>query len=754
MRKRIKPYFLIWLLFPATWLFFYQLDNPEKPKQSETVFYTSLKAPQGATADLFCGKNFIGRMRTSNNGFTKIEYAIEIKKIDSITLKIEGFTDNDTISFLSINLFHNNAVHTLPENQFHFIKADSAIRCDTSGLLLSFVPFKNAHEITISFNDPLTWESPDISQFKKWILISVFILTLITLFIVNPSFKYLAVTTALTCVFISFYWWIGKDMGSLLYLKNSKLLNEVVFYKDSIPVFFPEPHTFFKGPDTAFRTQVDLTTLPYNRISFNKNVESIQNFSFQYSFGIISKSWNLRTINPSGIIINDVDYNPHASTWKVTGNDPYVSLITAGIIASVDKLLFLRKSLFLFIAAFLFIVSLTLYPLLKNMAIHKAILFSSFFAIIGNALLLWSFNSDKLILDAEKRLAFAPPPFDSLPFNEYGRRLGIYVQDQLPGRNNLIISNNFFKYETFREVSGNPLVYFGKNGWMFYIGENVKEMYENKYPLTPEQLEKMKDVLVERRDWLKQRNIHYYIIFPRLPHFIYNENIGTGLNVYNPKPKLGQLLEYLKQHTDLDVIDVETPILEAKAKYKQNIYYPNDSHWTLFGAYFAYRDIINYIRKDFPNMPPPIPFNEIKWIEKDDNDADLAQLLCLNTIIKRHEYIPINNRVEDFKQITAPDYPEFQSIHPMQFYTSKNSLAPKLIMNRDSYSNFLIPFFATNFNRQGYLWTPLFYRTVIEKEKPDIVITEMQERFIYDLLKTSSTSPDVLKTLTGPVNGE
>ena len=77
----------------------------------------------------------------------------------------------------------------------------------------------------------------------------------------------------------------------------------------------------------------------------------------------------------------------------------------------------------------------------------------------------------------------------------------------------------------------------------------------------------------------------------------------------------------------------------------------------------------------------------------------------------------------------------------MVFYQGKTTDAPKLIMNRDSYSNFLIPYFAPHFSRQGYLWTPIFFPTIIQKEKPDIVITEMMERFLDDLLVENPPLP-------------
>jgi alginate O-acetyltransferase complex protein AlgJ len=726
--------FEIWLLFPATWFFFYSLDSSKPGEKSDTVFYTSVKAPKGSTIDLFKGKTFMIRMHPTGNCFNPLQYEGKIKFIDSLNIRVSGVSEKDTVSFLAINLFKKNIVHTLPEIEFQSIAVDSATICDTTSHLLSYVPDKNVHTFTLNLPDARYWSHPDISPFKMWVLISVFLLLLIILVIVRPSHKYLFIITGLSCMFIGFYWWLGRDTASRLSIKNDTPLKGVVIYYDSIPEFVPEMCTLYHGNDSIFQTQVNLSMFPYYRININKDIAFIKNFGFNYGFGLISKNRNLNAIKPSEVITNDLNYNGRTSTWAIAGNDPYICLTTSTFITSLNKILFLRNSLFLFIAALLFIAGLLFKPMLSGLAVHKTLFISAFFAILFNSLLLWFFNSNKFQLEAEKRPANKFPVYDSLSIPEYMKKLGLYVQDQLPGRSSLIVSNNFIKYESFGQVPGNPFVYFGKDGWMFYIGENTDEMYENKHPLTDDELLKMKNLLVGREEWLKKRNIHYYLIFPRLPHFIYNEKIGPGLNVYTPKPKLSQLLEYLKKNTTLDVIDVEKPILDAKAGFKKNVYYSNDTHWTAFGAYFAYEAIINYIRKDFPNMPPAIPFDKIKWGEGYDDNADLAKLVCLSTVIKRHIYFPVNKRIGNFSHIRAPDYPEFRSMYPMQFCQSKDTLAPRLLMFRDSYANALIPYFATNFSRQGYLWTPFFYPTIIEKEKPNIVITEMSEKSIYELL--------------------
>lgn len=55
-------------------------------------------------------------------------------------------------------------------------------------------------------------------------------------------------------------------------------------------------------------------------------------------------------------------------------------------------------------------------------------------------------------------------------------------------------------------------------------------------------------------------------------------------------------------------------------------------------------------------------------------------------------------------------------------------------MFRDSFSDALIPYLSEIFNRSSYFWTHSFVPEVILKEKPNIVILETVERYIYNLL--------------------
>lgn len=338
-------------------------------------------------------------------------------------------------------------------------------------------------------------------------------------------------------------------------------------------------------------------------------------------------------------------------------------------------------------------------------------------------------------MEAENRLPAAAPHLKLKKLDTGLEELKLFLNDQLPARSFLVSYRNYMEYSLFGLIHRPvPMVHFGKDGWMFYTGENVVEMYQNNHPYTEEELQKICNQLLKRRDWLRQKGIQYYIVFPHISNFVYEEKIGRKLRRIQPQSKLDQVLQYLRQHSDLKVIDVNAPIAEAKRKYSKPLYYRIDSHWNLFGSYFAYKALIGEIRKDFPSMRPPLPLDSIHWTVDVNHNGDLARLVSIDRFLDRIDYLPEHPFINANTTCPAPPYPDYLSVQPMVLQIGRDPAMPRMVMNRDSYSNYLLPYVSGHFSRSLFLWSPLFFPGVIEQEKPDIVILEMLERFLNDLL--------------------
>lgn len=739
LNKLLSIYYIWILIIPVIIYCLYKFDNQDMAKPTDFHFFTSIKSSHCTKINFLKNDSLLIAWQNNFTNYKQLEYVqpLEMKNDSTFQLKIEHQTISDTISFLGINFFINNELFTLAPSQLEKITVSKNAKIIHHHNQLKIISTTN-DPITISLNNPTSWSTNSIRGFKLLILISLSVLFIIVVIALKPLKKWFLLSLSITVFFIFYFWTITKDPIAHLTINHCKPKDPITYYYNSIPSFSSILSSEYRDSTTINKTQTFPEKFNFYRIDFAPYHNKLIQNEVKYSMGVINKKWKLGEINPFDITGNDIDYENEK--YYLCGDDSYLCLSSVLFNNGFKKVNFIRSSIYVVFSLIVFIILLMLSNILKKYKNEQIIILSSFLILICCSGLYVFVNEPSLIMNEEKRLAYSKPVYsDSIEIKRYFKLWDLYLKDQLPGRSSLITLNNYCKYTLFKEVATSPLVHFGKKDWMFYTGENVKDVYENKKPLTEVQLKKMTQILESRDKWLAKKGITYYLIFPRLSHYFYNENVGKGLFQYNKKARLDQLLEYLKNNTNLKVIDIYTPMLEAKKNFKRDLYYHTDSHWNLFGAYFAYSATIKRIQKDFPNMKSPIPLTKITWIEMESQEADLAKLVSLNKTITRHEYIPSNKEINNASKVVIPSYPEYNSIHPMVFYQGKNDSAPKVIMNRDSYSNFLIPYFSSHFSRQGYLWSPLFFSSIIEKEKPDIVITEMMERFIDDLLLENST---------------
>ncbi|HEY9639255.1 MAG TPA: hypothetical protein V6C57_02160, partial [Coleofasciculaceae cyanobacterium] len=79
-----------------------------------------------------------------------------------------------------------------------------------------------------------------------------------------------------------------------------------------------------------------------------------------------------------------------------------------------------------------------------------------------------------------------------------------------------------------------------------------------------------------------------------------------------------------------------------------------------------------------------------------------------------------------------------------QIYENPDKSLPKAVLFRDSFGNSMLDFLAESFSRLVVVWQPHIDYSVVEAEKPDVVINQQVERFLVRI-------PDDLK---GPSHNE
>ncbi|MGL5278342.1 MAG: alginate O-acetyltransferase AlgX-related protein [Cetobacterium sp.] len=300
----------------------------------------------------------------------------------------------------------------------------------------------------------------------------------------------------------------------------------------------------------------------------------------------------------------------------------------------------------------------------------------------------------------------------------YGKETESWLNDHFYKRREII---NF--YEKINAILigriENERALVGKEGWIFYKGDNSIKNFQNINLFTEIQLKNIEDNLKNREEWLKKQNIKYYTFIAPDKNKIYKEYYPDYINQINLFGKGYQLREYLRNKN----INLIYPYEELIKEKKENlVYWKTDTHWNEYGGYIGYKRLIDEIKKDFP---------EIKAVEEEELNigfapygGDLLGMLNINfDTYKNIKYKTMRLKNQKFSYIKNED---------LNGVLTKSSKKYKVLIFRDSFILSMTPYISETFGEVEYIWRHDFnnFQNKIKEFKPDIVIHEIVERYI------------------------
>lgn len=334
---------------------------------------------------------------------------------------------------------------------------------------------------------------------------------------------------------------------------------------------------------------------------------------------------------------------------------------------------------------------------------------------------------------AENRLAVTcPKPGLGLrALARFPARFEAYFNDSLAFRARFIRMHNYVKVFWLR-VSPSPFVFLGDDGWLYYAGERDLDSFRHLAPFSKAQLEAWRRVYESRRDWLARRGIRYLVTIAPSKHVVYPEHVPGRYRVVWPQSRYDQLLAHLREHSDLEFLDLRGPLLEAKPSGL--LYYTRDTHWNMRGAFVAYQAIVGRVGRWFPAVQalPRSAFDEFD--RPRPGPSDLTQLLGLEPFVHDEEAgllptVPFRAHLADARAL-AVGQRCIPGQEPLATEVDAPGL-PRAVMFRDSFTQALAPFLSEHFGRIAYIWHRPFDTAIIEKERPQIVIETLVDRVLW-----------------------
>jgi hypothetical protein len=312
---------------------------------------------------------------------------------------------------------------------------------------------------------------------------------------------------------------------------------------------------------------------------------------------------------------------------------------------------------------------------------------------------------------------------------EFLTGLESYYSDHFGFRNRLVRWEQHWKWQIFRDARVAQAI-SGRDGWLYFSGGLMIDDVMGNRPFSEGELEAWRQLLVARRDWLAKQGIRYLFVIAPDKHSIYPEHLPEWLaRSARPHRRLEQFVDWMKTRSDVPVLDLRGALLAEKARAR--VYLRTDTHWNDRGAFAAYRSIIASLNASGMALKP-LDSAAFRASAVDLPAGDLARMLGRESSMPETgeillESLPplvaLRPRTDtDLRKKWIPGTEPLITEHP--------SAAGRVVVFRDSFAIALMKFLGYNFNRAVYVWQQNWDRAIIEREKPDVVIDEMLERFV------------------------
>jgi len=350
--------------------------------------------------------------------------------------------------------------------------------------------------------------------------------------------------------------------------------------------------------------------------------------------------------------------------------------------------------------------------------------------IIGLFLALISLPLIGKLLSTESSFALTenrrPAPLPTIVLNAPGwgwsivsfpRRFERYWNDSFAFRWYLIRWHSIAKLKMGVSPSSQALV--GRDGYLFYAGERSLDYFRSVNPFSDGDLARWHDDLEARRTALEKRGVRYVVVVAPNKETIYPEFMPHSIRPVHKQTRLDQLLAYLHAHSDIDIVDLRQAL--RRAKQTEQVYYRTDTHWNNLGAYVAYGEILAQLNRYFIGDARALPGTTAV---RTTAGGDLARILALEDRFTDEsvDWIPAEPR--------RARQAEAYSIGSADVVVMECSgcAGPRAVMFHDSFNTLLAPFLAEYFRRIAFVDGAKLDFTLIDRERPDIVIQEFVER--------------------------
>ncbi len=459
----------------------------------------------------------------------------------------------------------------------------------------------------------------------------------------------------------------------------------------------------------------------------------------------LQKNLELRDLRKSGS--NGLQIKEKAGLFylqrKSDNNDPYLIFKLPPGAGTVNQSYTARDFLvitlcLLFSVLSTFILRKKIYTFSESHSFREISLATIFLLIISSY---WS-NSILHYYEAptniENRRLAKKPDLDSISYQgkKYFNDYTSWFNDHFAFKQLFVFANSFLRIHLFHSSPMPSSMYIGKQFQFFSANTLLRDDILGTRRLSVQEIHAIYANNLFKQDYLAKQHIAYYLTIPPSKQTVFEDLLPDYLLLQLKGKKMAEQfkdeLALNKSNFYIDVIDL---LKQRHLRYpNERIFYQYDLHWSDWGAFLAYRELINSIQKEHPWVGKALDFNEITLDTSYTEDADLSKLILMHKTFKKEKYT-IKATVADSITETVVN-----GVYQFPVYKYKNPQAKgRVLVFRDSYSEQWKWLIARHFNESIFIWDQNITQSLINEYHPDIVIQENCEMFLFYLFNPLKT---------------
>lgn len=347
-------------------------------------------------------------------------------------------------------------------------------------------------------------------------------------------------------------------------------------------------------------------------------------------------------------------------------------------------------------------------------------------------------NTEKRIL-AELPSLVPAPDLDATPGQRlaatldglaaFPRAYESWFDDHFGFRSYLIRWHNVLKARLLHTAPHDEVV-IGKDGWLYFAGQLNIEQYRQLTPMSERLMKGWQRYLEQLDEWLDDRDTAFLVVIAPSKPTIHPEHLPDSIRRVGRVGRLDQFLAYFRRETDLWILELRPPLLEAKQRGP--VYQRTDTHWNSLGSFTAYRAIMRELVQSerFPTLSLPDP-SHFESVPRDIAGGDIAVLMGLTDLYPDHElWWKRKDEEEPFVWQQEGLVPSEHAYHQPYLSVQQDASLPRLVLFHDSFGPYLADYLPWDFSHAAFYWQYQPSPELVARERPDLVIQEMGERVL------------------------